>query len=57
MAFSKPKQLEDFKSFFEPKSNIALERPIKLGIEEIEGRIIWRQKNETDVKGWLGRQG
>jgi hypothetical protein len=26
---------------------------VKLGIEEIEGRIAWRQKNEQAVKGWL----
>jgi hypothetical protein len=30
-----------------------LERSIKLGVEEIEGRIAWRQKNERAVKDWL----
>lgn len=53
MIFSKPEQLKQYRAFFEPKANIALERPIKLGIEEIEGRIAWRQKNEDPVKNWL----
>lgn len=53
MAFSKPEQLNEYKQFFESKMNVALDRPIKLGIEEIEGRIEWRQKNEADVKQWL----
>jgi len=53
MVFSYPKQLNDFKAFFEPKLNPALERAVKLGIEEIEGRIRWRQKNESAVKQWL----
>lgn len=53
MVFSKPDQLKQYRFFFEPRSNIALERPIKLGIEEIEGRIKWRQANEKPVKDWL----
>jgi len=53
MVFSKPEQLAQYKAFFEPKSNLALERAIKLGIEEIEGRIGWRQRNEQPVKDWL----
>ena len=55
MVFSKPRQLAEFKTFFEPKSNTALERAIKLGIEEIEGRIAWRQANEPAVKSWLNQ--
>jgi aminopeptidase N len=53
MAFSYPDQLAQYRIFFEPKINVALERPIKLGIEEIEGRIAWRQTNEQPVKDWL----
>jgi aminopeptidase N len=53
MAFSYPKQLADYKKFFVPRSDTALERAIKLGIEEIEGRIEWRHKNEAAVKLWL----
>lgn len=55
MAFSYPEQLAEFKKFFEPKNNIALERSIKLGIEEIEGRVIWRQANEQAVKDWINQ--
>ena len=54
MALSYPDQLQAYKKFFEPKSNVALERPIKLGIEEgIEGRVQWRARNEAAVKDWL----
>jgi aminopeptidase N len=53
MGFSNKQQLQAYRDFFEPKSNIALERPIKLGIEEIRSRIAWREKNEQAVKNWL----
>jgi aminopeptidase N len=56
MSFSYPAQLKQYKAFFEPKSNIALERPIKLGIEEIEARVAWRVRNEQAVKDWLAKQ-
>lgn len=52
MVFSKAEQLHDFKAFFEPRLNIALNRPIKLGIEEIVSRITWRESNEQAVKEW-----
>jgi aminopeptidase N len=55
-AMSYPAQLEEYKAFFEPKSNIALARSIKLGIEEIESRIAWRQQNEQPIKNWLANQ-
>jgi aminopeptidase N len=55
MAFSYPAQLEEYKSFFNFKIDTTLERPIKLGVEEIEGRISWRQKNEKTVKAWLNK--
>ena len=55
MVFSKTEQLEDFKAFFEPKLNIALSRPVKLGIEEIVSRIAWRKSNEQAVKDWARR--
>jgi len=53
MVFSKPGQLKQYRAFFEPRLSIAIELPVKLGIEEIEGRIAWRQKNEQAVKDWL----
>jgi aminopeptidase N len=52
MAFSYPDQLKQFKVFFEPKSNIALERPIKLGIEEIEAR--WPGGSATNRLSKIG---
>ena len=52
-AMSRKEQLAAFKAFFEPKSNVALERAIRLGVEEIEGRIAWREHNERPVKDWL----
>jgi aminopeptidase N len=56
MALSYPDQLQAYKAFFEPKANIALDRTIKLGIEEIESRVAWRAKNEASVKKWLASQ-
>jgi len=52
-AMSTQQQLQAFKDFFEPRTNIALERSIKLGVEEIEGRIEWRKLNEQPIKDWL----
>lgn len=56
MVFSYPDQLRAYRKFFEPKSNVALERTIKLGIEEIDSRVVWRSKNEASVKKWLAGQ-
>ncbi|HSW78557.1 MAG TPA: M1 family metallopeptidase [Candidatus Babeliales bacterium] len=53
MGSSSEQQLQAFRDFFEPKRSIALERPINLGIEEIQSRIAWREKNEQAVKEWL----
>lgn len=55
MAFSYPDQLESYKKFFEPKANTALARAIKLGIEEIEGRLAWRTKNEAGLAEWFSQ--
>jgi len=54
MNFSYPKQLKEFRAFFEPKNELALKRAVELGVEEIQGRIAWRTKNEAAVKAWLG---
>ncbi|MBI2588700.1 M1 family metallopeptidase [Candidatus Saccharibacteria bacterium] len=52
--FSTTQELSMYKKFFGPKIVIrALERTIKLGLEEMEGRIEWRVKNEQPVKKWL----
>jgi aminopeptidase N len=53
MAFSKPDQLAEYKAFFGPMKSLALQRPVVLGIEEIEGRVAWRLANEQPVKDWL----
>ncbi|HET9721560.1 MAG TPA: M1 family aminopeptidase, partial [Candidatus Saccharimonadales bacterium] len=54
-AFSYPEQLKSYRKFFGNKAELALQRPIKLGIEEVEGRVAWRAKNETAVKDWLSQ--
>ena len=52
--FSRPAELEQFASFFEPKKSIvALTRDITLAQQEIASRIAWRQRNEAAVKAWL----
>ena len=52
--FSRQPELEEFKSFFEPKKTIvALTRDITLGEQEIASRIAWRTRNENGVKDWL----
>jgi aminopeptidase N len=56
MVFSKPEQLKEYRAFFEPRMTTAIELPVKLGIEEIEGRIAWRQRNEQAVKDWVSNR-
>lgn len=52
--FSRPAELKQYQKFFLPKTKeLALERAIKLGIEEIEGRVAWRDHNEAETKKWL----
>ncbi len=53
MVFSKKQDLQSYKEFFEPILNIALERSIRLGIEEIESRVAWRKANEQSVRNWV----
>lgn len=54
MAFSRQDELKKYTQFFEPmKRNVELERIIQLGIEEIAGRVQWRDKNETETIQWL----
>ena len=43
-----------YRKFFEPKRLIvALERNIDVGLDEIEARIAWRQRDEANIKTWL----
>lgn len=53
-AFNTPQLLEDYKAFFEPlTSRVALERNITLGIEEIENRVAWLQRDVAAVKHYF----
>lgn len=50
-AFNTPQLLEEYKTFFEPlKTVVALHRSITLGIEEIENRVAWLQRDASAVK-------
>jgi aminopeptidase N len=54
MAFSTRDELATYKEFFESKrAEPSLTRTIDLGVEEIEGRIKWRERNESELKNWL----
>jgi aminopeptidase N len=53
-AFSKPAQLESYRQFFEPMLGIkAISRTISQGIEDIEGRILWRERDGQAVAEYL----
>ena len=53
-AFNRPEQLESYKAFFEPMLEIpALARTIQQGIEDIEGRILWHQRDDAAVADYL----
>ena len=56
-AFSRQEELKDYTAFFKPKmADIGLTRVVQLGIQEIEGRIKWRQNNEHDLRIWLDKK-
>jgi aminopeptidase N len=53
-AFSKAEQLAQYKAFFEPKLNEpSIERTIRQGIEDIEGRILQRERDQQAVADYL----
>ncbi len=53
-SFSKPEQLAEYKAFFEPKLNVAsLHRSIQQGIEDIEGRVLWCERDGEAVARYL----
>ena len=43
------KQLAEFKKFYEPKITPALERSIKQGVEMIQWRTAWYDRDHKDV--------
>lgn len=50
MVFSRQSELDEFNKFFEPKTGEpALTRAIKLGRQEIEARVLWRENNEVEL--------
>jgi aminopeptidase N len=53
-AFSKPEQLESYKAFFEPKlGEPGIKRTIRQGIEDIEGRVLQRERDGRAVAEYL----
>lgn len=55
-AFSTRDSLAEYKDFFEPKkSNLALARNIELGIEELNNRIVWLERDLLSVRAYLKR--
>lgn len=53
-AFNTPQLLGEYKKFFEPlTSRVALERNITLGIEEIETRVAWLQRDIAAIKTYF----
>jgi aminopeptidase N len=53
-AFSRPEQLQSYKAFFEPKlSEPRIERIIRQGIEDIESRILQRERDQQAVAEYL----
>lgn len=55
--FSTPTWQQAYKDFFEPKLDVpALQRNIELGIEEISGRVNWRERDEKALASWLTAQ-
>ena len=56
-AFSTPRQLESYKAFFEPKLNeTGIARTIRQGIEDIEGRVQWIERDGDAVIDFLNGQ-
>ncbi len=54
--FTTKAELKQFKNFFGPKRKIvAMARDIALAEQEINSRIVWRQRNEKAVKAWLAK--
>ncbi len=50
-AMSTQKELEEYKAFFLPmSSDIGLKRAVDVGINEINGRVVWIEKNQISVQ-------
>lgn len=56
-AFSREDQLASYKKFFEPKlEELGLARTIRQGIEDIEGRLQWRERDGQAIAAFLQDQ-
>ncbi len=52
--FNTAEQLKQYVDFFEPKAHdAALQRAIKIGVNEITAKSAWRKRDATQVKQWL----
>lgn len=52
--FNTRDRMEEYRKFFEPKSeNIALARNIAMGIEELENRVAWLERDLPGVKAYF----
>lgn len=56
-SFSRADQFESYKQFFEPKLTVPeLARTIRQGIEDIEGRVLWRERDGKAIAEYLRAQ-
>ena len=56
-AFSTAEELAQYKDFFEPRlDNPALKRSILQGVESIESRLLWRERDLSSVQDFLTDQ-
>lgn len=52
--FTKPEEQKLFNDFFDDKKDIiALKRDIQLAAQEIEARVIWRKRNQDELRKYL----
>lgn len=52
--FSTQKWLDKYIAFFEPlKTEVSLKRNIEIGVEDIQSRITWRNRDEAQFAKWL----
>lgn len=55
--FSTQKQLDEYRTFFEPKqSDLALARNIAMGIEELENRVAWLEHDLVAVQTYFANK-
>lgn len=56
-AFNTRKLLEEYRTFFKPKAaQLALARNIAMGIEEIENRVAWLERDLADMQAYFAKK-